>query len=90
MLTPPSTPTVSRLLLGPDHKGGKMRRFVRKFLAAALLTTCLCGLLLSVPVPASANEEMDDCISAGHGTIFCLWRVYMCRILTHCGGDFKW
>lgn len=67
-----------------------MRRLIRRILAAVALTVCLCGLLTSIPGPACANEEMDDCMNAGHGTLFCLWRVYMCRILTHCGGDFKW
>ncbi len=67
-----------------------MRRNVRRVLAALMLTVCLCGVLISIPGPVSASEEMDDCLNAGHGTLTCLWRVYMCRILTDCTGDFKW
>lgn len=72
------------------EKGEEMRRIVRRFLAASMLAVCLCGAMASVPGPVSASEEMDDCLNAHHGTLFCLWRVYMCRILTECTGDFKW
>ncbi len=67
-----------------------MRRTIRMLLAALTMTVILGGVGPLQPGTASANEEMDDCLNAGHGTIFCLWRVYMCRILTHCGGDYPW
>jgi hypothetical protein len=67
-----------------------MRTILRKLLVLFLLLVFLGAPLLLLPGAARAVEEMDDCLNAGHGVIFCLWRVYMCRILTHCGGDYPW
>jgi hypothetical protein len=67
-----------------------MRATIRRLAVLVMLIACFGGSLLLIPSPASANEEMSDCLDAGHGTVYCLWRVYMCRILTHCGGDYPW
>ncbi len=67
-----------------------MRASHRRVIAVLLLIVCLAGTIGIVPGDAFASEEMLDCLDAGHELSFFLWSVYMCRILTICGGDYPW
>jgi hypothetical protein len=62
----------------------------RKLVVALLLLVLLGGPWMILQGEAHAEETMEECMQAGYGFFHCLWRIYMCGILTDCEGDYPW